>query len=51
MESQPQNPEFRNNPENFHPCLTKRWTLGIQKDSYQLTDWPTFESFATHLHL
>ena len=21
MESQPQNPEFRNNPENFHPCV------------------------------
>ena len=21
MESQPQNPEFRNNPENFHPCF------------------------------
>ena len=20
MESLPQNPEFRNNPENFHPC-------------------------------
>ena len=20
MESRPQNPEFRNNPENFHPC-------------------------------
>ena len=20
MESQPQNPEFGNNPENFHPC-------------------------------
>ena len=20
MESQPQNPEFRNNPETFHPC-------------------------------
>ena len=20
MESQPQNPEFRNNPENFHAC-------------------------------
>ena len=20
MESQPQNPEFRNKPENFHPC-------------------------------
>ena len=24
MESQPQNPEFRNNPENFHPCI---WTF------------------------
>ena len=21
MESQPQNPEFRTNPENFHPCI------------------------------
>ena len=21
MESQPQNPEIRINPENFHPCL------------------------------
>ena len=21
MESQPQNPEFRNNPEKFHPCV------------------------------
>ena len=21
MESQPQNPEFRNNPENFHPYI------------------------------
>ena len=21
METQPQNPEFRNNPENFHPCV------------------------------
>ena len=21
MESKPQNPEFRNNPENFHPCV------------------------------
>ena len=20
MESQPQNPEFRNDPESFHPC-------------------------------
>ena len=28
MESQPQNPEFRINPENFHPCLCK-YTLVI----------------------
>ena len=21
MDSQPQNPEFRNDPENFHPCI------------------------------
>ena len=31
-ESQPQNPEFRNNPENFHPCRfsekhTQSWSL------------------------
>ena len=25
MESQPQNPEFRNNPENFHPCESTKW--------------------------
>ena len=24
MESQPQNPEFRINPENFHPCYYAR---------------------------
>ena len=24
MESQPQNPEFRSNPENFHPCKNKQ---------------------------
>ena len=25
MESQPQNPEFRINPENFHPCNKSMW--------------------------
>ena len=24
VKSQPQNPEFRNNPENFHPCIGKQ---------------------------
>ena len=23
MESQPQNPEFKNSPENFHPCIRR----------------------------
>ena len=25
MESQPQNPELRNNPENFHPWIYSRY--------------------------
>ena len=31
METQPQNPEFRNNPENFHPCVqaTKQENLSF----------------------
>ena len=32
MESQPQNPDFRNNPENFHSCImTKR---SFQRDKH-----------------
>ena len=30
MESQPQNPEFRNNPENFHPCSLKNIIIIIK---------------------
>ena len=30
MESQPQNPEFRINPENFHPCITKKKLILLQ---------------------
>ena len=26
MVNQPQNPEFRNNPENFHPCASRKST-------------------------
>ena len=29
MESQPQNPEFRINPENFHPINSHTFTLYI----------------------
>ena len=35
MESQPQNPEFRNNPENFHPCyLPRHICLNIYSNQY-----------------
>ena len=30
MESQPQNPEFRNNPENFHPCSSHKYNSKIE---------------------
>ena len=30
MESQPQNPEFRNNPENFHPCTSSETHALVQ---------------------
>ena len=32
MESQPQNPEFRNNPENFHPCADPGYILFRKQD-------------------
>ena len=31
MESQPLNPEFRNNPENFHPCISMKFEIFITK--------------------
>ena len=39
MESQPKNPEFRNNPENFHPWtyprkLGLKFGLSFQLDPY-----------------
>ena len=39
MESQPQNPEFRINPENFHPHigLLSIFLLGIRADRLGLT--------------
>ena len=37
MESQPQNPEFRNNPENFHPCLKYRLEFRVSDVSFGKT--------------
>ena len=51
MERQPQNPEFRNNPENFYPCVcvfnvppTAKiiWRRGHGLKSH-LTDWWSWE--------
>ena len=37
MESQPQNPEFRNNPENFHPCELTRLTEGLSVQIFRVS--------------
>ena len=39
MESQPQNPEFKINPENFHPCTSLicsycKETTGLEKQKF-----------------
>ena len=45
MESRPQNPEFRNNPENFHPWFYKLLTVTLfNRPFIKLTpDGCTFE--------
>ena len=40
MESQPQNPEFRINHENFHTCILKCLLLAISvDDSHEITSF------------
>ena len=36
MESQPQNPEFRFNPENFHPCIFQGLVVIFHQFSRQM---------------
>ena len=38
MESQPQNPEFRNNPENFHPKNVTRAFPVLKITKYESTE-------------
>ena len=47
MESQPQNPELRNNPENFHPCKVLK--VIKQLDSCRLTS--TVKHFVWRIYL
>ena len=39
MESQPQNREFRNNPESLHPCLFRFRLLVLHAYCYARIDW------------
>ena len=36
MESQPQNPEFKINPENFHPCFIDKNDLRYKKYNFYM---------------
>ena len=36
MESQPQNPEFRSNPENFHTCIVYSQHMLWLRNNFQL---------------
>ena len=36
MESQPQNPEFRNNPENIHPCHWMDCVVSLSKKLFPM---------------
>ena len=52
MESQPQNPEFRNNPENFHPCLKCMFMLFniLLYSQINISLWTNF-IFTDHLSI
>ena len=49
MESQPQNPEFRIDPENFHPCI--RDFGGAQRLKFGLIPNGNFYQAFRHIHL
>ena len=38
MESHPQNPEFRNNPENFHPYNITETPFIFEYSSYDVSN-------------
>ena len=50
MESQPQNPEFRINPENFHPCgfdsgeHTAIWSINTKSEENSQNLWESHKS-------
>ena len=46
MESQPQNPEFRNNPENFHPCNSPFRHVQMKEKSILLSNFRRYLQLA-----
>ena len=48
MESQPQNPEFWINPENFHPCNVHYFTCSLQMSS--LHQWKGEMAYEIYLN-
>ena len=57
MECQPQNPEFRNNAENVHPCLSTTLTFtsvgshGWKQETEELIRESVFKNFYFKLDL
>ena len=52
MESQPQNPEFRINPENFHPCKTVEEVIHFRKTMSQfMRFWYLLHRLAVKPHI
>ena len=45
MESQPQNPEFRINPENFHPCNCHEQTLVSKLCRFSISEGSIFPDY------
>ena len=41
MESRPQNPEFRNNPVNLHPCIYQIVTADMPEFSFDFCTYFT----------
>ena len=51
MESQPQNPDLRNNPENFHPSSSNVQLLSDKQQKYQHLEADFLKILKTFTHV
>ena len=51
MESQPQNPEFRNNPENYHTCKLAKIYVSCNNGLMKIMYKYTINNFSHHVAL